>query len=62
MCQDEADENLFVTVIDFGDEPVFIAANVEYCANTNRVGVWKITSRLRQVIPVGALRDSIPGL
>jgi hypothetical protein len=60
--QHKPDINDLRTIIDLGDEAVFVAADIERGASTNWVGVREIPSGFSQIMPVRMLGDFPPVL
>ena len=62
MRQHKPDINDLRTIIDLGDEAVFVAADIERGASANSVGMREIPSGIRQIMPVRMLGDFPPVL
>jgi hypothetical protein len=60
MREDVANIDRLPTVLDYGDEPVFVAADIEYRKNLHRIGVPEIFANIHEALPPGALGDHVP--
>lgn len=60
MRQYESDQNGLIFVVDFGNEPILIPADVEDCAFLTRISVRERLSCFRKVPPSGSLGHAIP--
>ena len=60
MREDVQDEDPAGVVIDSRDQAVLVAFDVEDGSSADNICVAKITSDVGQVLPLGALRDSVP--
>src|ERR1035437_8806857 len=60
MREDVANIDHLPAVLDHGDEPVFVAADIEYGKKLHRIGVPEISAHVHQTLPPGALGDQVP--
>jgi hypothetical protein len=61
MSQRESDINLLSPVVNFCDQAVLVASDVENDARANRVRMWKVDFRISKVVPVRSFCHSVPG-
>lgn len=60
MSQNEANENEFRAISDFGDYPVLIAADIENRAVFVNVRVIESSFQLAEIVPIGDTNDFYP--
>jgi hypothetical protein len=60
MREDMPNIDYLPAVLDYGDEPVFVAADIEYGKKLHRIGVPEIFAHLNETLPPGALGDQVP--
>ena len=60
MRQDVQNENALRRVVNPGDQSVAVAVNLEYRSSPDNVRMGEVSPHVRQRVPLGTLRDSIP--
>jgi hypothetical protein len=60
LREDVANIDRLPAVLNHRDEPVFVAADIEYRKKVHRIGVPEIFAHVHETLPPGALGDQIP--
>ena len=60
MCEDVPDIDDLPLVLEYRDEPIFVASHVEHSEITYRVGVRKVDTNIGQMSPNGSLGYAVP--
>ena len=60
MRKDSANVNFLAVVVNSGDEPRFVAAEVENCELTDLVSGWEVTAEFGKIGVVFVLCEPIP--
>ena len=60
MREDVPDIDDLPSVLEYRDEPIFVASNVEHRESTYRVGVRKVGTDIGQMSPYGSLGYAVP--
>ena len=60
MREDVPDIDDLPSVLEYRDEPIFVASNVEHRESSYRVGVRKVGTDIGQMSPYGSLGYAVP--